>query len=134
MEQQKMVQEMTKTITDTLRGMANSEAVVGKPFKLGQYDVVPIISVRIGFGTGGADGEHPQQGRGAGAGGAGAVKVEPIAFLAASEKEITLLNVKGKGFEKVFEAIPNFVTEMGKSIKEIVEKRKEDKEKPGENK
>jgi uncharacterized spore protein YtfJ len=132
MEQQKMVQEITKTITDTLKDMANTEVVVGKPFKLGQYDVVPIISLRIGFGTGGGDGDHPQQGKGSGAGGGGAIKVEPVAFLASTDKEITLLNLKGRGLDRVFENMPHFVTEMGKSIKEIMEKKKEDKEKKTE--
>jgi uncharacterized spore protein YtfJ len=127
MDQQKMVQEITKTITDTLKDMANTEVVVGKPFKLGEYEVVPVISLRIGFGTGGGDGDHPQQGKGTGAGGGAGIKVEPVAFIASSGKEITLLNLKGKGLDKVIENMPHFMTEMGKSIKDILEKRKEEK-------
>lgn len=110
---------IARTITDTLKETGKAESIIGKEFKLGNFSVVPVISVSMGFGTGG--GNTSGDSKGSGGGGGGALKVEPVAFLVANENEIKLLSVgKGKGLEAVFESMPSLIGKTGDVIKDIL--------------
>ena len=54
---------------------------MGKPFKLGAFDCVPIISIGMGFSYGGGKGEAPKEGHGEGSGAGAGMGITPIGFL-----------------------------------------------------
>lgn len=125
-------QEIAKIITQTFKEMAKTDTVIGKEFKLGEFTVVPVIKVHMGFGTGGGNSDTREEGKSSGGGGGGGLKIEPIAFLVAYGNEVNLLNLgKGKGLEAFFESMPSLVGETGAVIKNLMKKsEKEEPEKP----
>lgn len=67
-----------------IRKICRSDAIVGKPMKLGEAHLVPLCRVSIGFGAGSADvsgsgGQRDGSVEGGGAG--GGITVEPRAFV-----------------------------------------------------
>jgi uncharacterized spore protein YtfJ len=129
MDQQSIAENITKTITDTLKDVAKTETVIGKPFQLGDFQVVPVMKVSMGFGTGGGAGDSTKEGKGSGAGGGGGINIEPLAFLVAYGNEVDLLNLgKGKGLEAIFECMPTVIGEAGQAIKGILKKDKDNHE------
>jgi len=128
---------LAKRITDTFKDMAKPETVVGRPFKMNEYIVVPAVSISMGFGTGGSNKEGTEKENSAGGG--GGLKVEPKAFLVAYGNEVDLLNLgHGTGLEAVFESMPSMINKAGEAIKglvkEVREGKKEEKEEEEEPK
>lgn len=113
------IEEMLPQITEFLKSEAKTETVVGKPFKLGAFECVPVIRVGLGFGSGLGEGEAPKQGRGEGGGVAGGIGVEPIGFLVSREKEISFLSTREKGsLTAAFEKAPELLEKYLESVKE----------------
>ena len=125
-----LVEKLTEKITDTIKQMARPESVIGKPFKMNEYIIVPAVNVHFGFGSGGSNKETPEKADSAGGG--GGVKVEPSAFLVAYGNEVNLLNLgKGKGLEAVFECMPSVLKQTGEALKDLM-KNNEDEQEPQE--
>lgn len=113
------IEEMLPQITEFLKSEAKTETVVGKPFKLGAFECVPVIRVGLGFGSGLGEGEAPKQGRGEGGGVAGGIGVEPIGFLVSRDKEISFLSTREKGsLSTAFEKAPELLEKYLESVKE----------------
>ncbi|MCE1245126.1 MAG: sporulation protein [Firmicutes bacterium] len=121
-----IAENITKTIVDAFREMAKTETVVGKPFKVNEYTVVPVSKVSMGFGSGGSFGKQEKEEMAGGGG--GGMSVEPLAFLVSYGNEVNLLNLgKGKGLEAVFECMPAVISQTGEAIKSlVVEAKKKD--------
>lgn len=135
LEKNKM-EGFVKSIVDELKQMATTETVVGKPIKLEDTTVVPVIKFSVGFGAGGGEGtgEAPASKQGNtgtgtayGQGGGGGLKVDPVAFITVHEGKATLLPVtkKGSNIDKLAEAVPDIV----EKIQSIRKEKKENKEK-----
>ncbi len=108
------------TISEVMEKLGRTETVIGKEFKMGEFTVVPVISVCMGFGMGRGAGDQEKGTDGSGGGGGG-IKVQPVAFLVARENEVNLLSInRGKGLETIFESMPNIINVAGKTVKEIV--------------
>ncbi len=112
-----------KSIVGELKQMATTDIVVGKPTKIDNKTVVPVIKFSVGFGGGGGEGtgEAPaskegktSKGSGYGQGGGGGIKVVPVAFITVHEGEVVLLPVtkKGVNLEKLVEAVPDLVDKI----------------------
>lgn len=102
--------EVLSRVTDFIKNEVNTEAIIGKPFKLGEFDCVPVIRVGIGFGSGEVEGEMSKAGHGD-LGGAGAgMGMEPLGFLVSRGEEITFVNTKlNKGITAAFEKVPELI-------------------------
>ena len=97
--------EMLATITNFLKNELKTESLVGQPFKLGEYDCVPVISLGFGFGAGSFE---PAKGTRAG-GGAG-VGMSPIGFLVSNGKDVHFVSTRtSKGVDAVIEKIPELL-------------------------
>lgn len=122
------IEQMADKVMERLYSMSKSETVIGDAFKLGSYEVVPIVKVSMGFGSGQGGGEDVKRGSGGGGGVAGGVSIEPIAFLVSSEDKIELIQVnKSKGLTSLFESMPGLVEKMA-----AFKKSDKDKEKKNE--
>lgn len=111
--------EVLSQVTDFLKKEAQTETVVGKEFKLGEFTCVPVIRVGLGFGYGGGEGvdEKNQHGEGSGAG--AGVGIEPLGFLVSRQTEISFISAKvshglSAAFEKVPEVLEKFFATKGK--------------------
>lgn len=111
--------DMLEKITSFLQSEAKTETVIGDPFKLGEFECVPVIRVGIGFGSGGGGGDAPKTGKGEGAGAGAGIGIEPIGFLVTKGSEISFLSAsKSKGLSAAFEKVPDFlekILDKGKS-------------------
>ncbi len=117
--------EMLAQVTNFLEHEANTETVVGKPFKLGQFDCIPVIRIGMGFGSGGGGGDAPKQGHGEGGGAGGGMGIEPIGFLVAKGDNISFVKAKSnKGMTAAFEKVPGLIEkymDLKKEKEELVE-------------
>ena len=108
------IEDLLEKITTFIKSEATTETVMGEPFKLGQFECVPVIRVGIGFGSGVGGGKAPKSSEGEG-GGAGAGKgIEPIGFLVTKDEEISFIGVSksSKGIAAAFEKIPDLVEKI----------------------
>lgn len=118
-------EELLKQVSDFLKSEANTETVIGKEFKLGEFSCVPVIRVGMGFGSGGGEGQDAKQGKGQGAGAGAGIGIEPIAFLVTKDDEISVMHVsQSKGLGKLFEKAPDLIEKYFESQKKEAEKEK----------
>lgn len=113
-------------VTDFIKSEARSETIVGQPFKLGEFECIPVIRVGLGFGTGGGEGDAPNKsGHGEGGGLGAGMGIEPIGFLASKGSEISFISTKtNKGLSAAFEKVPDLIDkyfEMKKKPAEMKE-------------
>lgn len=107
-------EEMLATVTEFLRSEANTESVIGKEFKLGEYSCVPVIRIGLGFGGGGG-GEVQKSGNGAGAG----IGMEPMGFLVSREADIAFIPAKSsRGLNAAIEKVPDLLEHFFQAKKE----------------
>jgi len=115
-------QEVLNQVSDKVKGMANTDTVIGEEFQLGNYKCKPVIKVGLGFGSGSGKGNHPKYKNGTGTGAGGGVGISPVGFLVTKGDEIQFVasNQKG-GLSTLFEKMP----EMMEKVMEM--KKEEDK-------
>ena len=102
--------EMLSQVTDFLEHEANTETVVGKPFKLGMFDCIPVVRIGMGFGSGGGGSDAPKSGHGEGGGAGAGMGIEPIGFLVTQGEKITFIATQtNKGLSKAFEKVPDLI-------------------------
>jgi uncharacterized spore protein YtfJ len=97
-------------VMDFIQNEARTETVVGKQFKLGEFNCVPVIRVGLGFGSGGGEGDAPKQGHGEGGAAGAGVGIEPIGFLVSQGDQISFVATKtSKGLSAAFEKAPELI-------------------------
>ena len=74
---------MFKTSFENIKGMLDSNTVVGNPIELSNGStIIPISKLSVGFATGGLDsGATPQKSNRFGGGGGSGMSVTPVGFL-----------------------------------------------------
>ena len=56
-------EELLEKVTTFIQTEAKTETIIGDPFKLGDFNCVPVIKVGMGFGSGGGEGSDPKHGK-----------------------------------------------------------------------
>jgi uncharacterized spore protein YtfJ len=76
---EKMIQAALREIETTL----DTKRVVGEPLEVGEYTLIPLVSIGFGFGVGSGSGksEDLMKGEGSGGASAGGGGVKPIAVI-----------------------------------------------------
>lgn len=90
---------MFKTSFDNIKGMLDSNTVVGNPIELSNgTTIIPISKLSVGFATGGVDGgSNPQKQNKFGGGGGSGMSVTPVGFLSVSKDgKAEFISVEGK--------------------------------------
>ena len=78
---------------DKIRGMVDSNTVVGEPIVTPDgVTLIPVSRVSFGFASGGNDGSSGKSGVWAGSG--AAVKVDPIGFLMISDTTVRMVGIQ----------------------------------------
>lgn len=104
---------LLEQVTTFMEKEARTETIVGKPFKLGEYDCIPVVRLGMGFGTGGGEGDAPKAGHGEGVGAGAGMGLEPIGFLVARGEEITFVSTKtNRGLAAAFEKVPDLLNKF----------------------
>ena len=86
--------EIIGKVTEFLKSEARTETIIGKPFKLGEYDCIPVMSVGLGFGGGMGEGKDKKtENNGTGAGGGVGIGMGPVGFLVAKGDEIQFVPI-----------------------------------------
>jgi len=97
-------------VTSFMKSEANTDTVIGKSFKLGDFTCIPVIRVGMGFGTGGGEGDDKKTGHGEGAGAGGGMAIDPIGFLASKGDQIQFIPSRtNKGLAAAFEKVPELI-------------------------
>ena len=123
-----MKMEETKKILDSMYGKLDNflktETVVGEPIVIDSIKLIPIITAS--FGLGGGFGEENENGGGAG-GGLGC-KITPDAILVVKDDNVEMLPINSKNsLEKLFEKVPDIISQFDKSGEKEKNKTNEDK-------
>lgn len=111
---------MIKEMSEFLKNEAKAETIIGKEFKLGQFNCVPVLAIGMGFGGGEGEGtgesKKTTQGSG-GLGGAG-MGISPIGFLVSHNDDIRFITVKSpSAINTAFEKVPDVLTKYFESRK-----------------
>ena len=99
------IDNIASVILEKLRGIAQTETVVGKPIVVDNTTLIPVSKVSVGFGLGANAGKSELSGT------AGGLNVEPIAFIVISDGNARILSltrdkdVFGKAVDMVPEVI-----------------------------
>ncbi|HNX75311.1 MAG TPA: spore germination protein GerW family protein [Candidatus Rifleibacterium sp.] len=101
---------LIKTVLSELKVAINSKTVIGEPTTFKNWTVIPVTRVSFGFGVGGGNGKADAANFGGGSG--GGATIEPVAFIAISDKEVKLISLKEK--ETIWEKI--LKPEVGEKI------------------
>ncbi len=122
------IDTLIKTVLSELKVAINSKTVIGEPTTFKNWTVIPVTRVSFGFGAGGGQGKNDSTGFGGGSG--GGATIEPVAFIAISEKEVKLISLKEK--ETIWEKIlkPEVGEKIYNKLMGIVEPGTETADKP----
>ena len=119
--------EAVSAVLSELEKVSTSDAVVGKPVKVGESVVIPVSRLRLGFGVGVGDiraGQSVKEGAvGTGAAGGG-VSVDPLAFIVVDPNGIAnLLSLRDSAQSLIAQAIqlvPEVAEKVAKAGAEFV--------------
>lgn len=104
------LEDMLNKVIDQLQSVAKTDTVIGKSFKLGDFECVPVVKIGMGFGSGGGGGEDDKKGGSKGGGAGAGIGIEPIGFLVTKGDEISMVSVsRSKGLQSVFEKVPDLI-------------------------
>jgi uncharacterized spore protein YtfJ len=108
------VNEVLGKITEFLKSEAKTETIMGQPFKLGEYECIPVMSIGLGFGGGMGEGKDKKsEDKGTGFGGGVGVGMGPVGFLASKGNEIHFIPTKtSQGLSAAIEKLPDLVEKI----------------------
>jgi uncharacterized spore protein YtfJ len=81
------IDSMASVILDKLKGIAQTDTVVGQPIQAEGATLIPVSRVSVGFGLGGAASKGNMAGSG------GGLTVEPIAFVVVQGDEVKIVSL-----------------------------------------
>ena len=119
-------ESLIRTLLDQFSSIARTETIIGKEFKAGDFMLIPISKVSLGIGAGGGSGGTSVESKGEGGAGGGSIKLEPIAFIAIREGEISFHGIKkGSSVETILEKIPEIAERILKKRQEKASQKAE---------
>ena len=88
-----------------LKSFIKSETVIGEPYAVGEVTLIPVNSVKVGFGYGGADFNRKSDSLGGG----GGVLLTPVAFIVVKGDEVSIQSLSTGTIENVMSKVPEVV-------------------------
>jgi uncharacterized spore protein YtfJ len=115
------MEETGKTILDSflpqLKSFVKSETVFGEPYQIGKVTVIPVNSVRVGFGFGSSGPQKMDS-----SGGGGGVLLTPVAFIAIRGEDVSIHNLNAGTIENVLDKAPEALEKLFSIIQKIQKK------------
>ena len=102
------IDNIAAVILDKLRGIAQTDTIIGKPITIDNTTLIPVSKVSVGFGLGANTGKSEMAGSG------GGLSVEPIAFIVVTDGNAKIMSltrdkdVIGKAIDMVPEVVSLF--------------------------
>ena len=108
------LEQLLEKLSEKVKGMANTETIIGEEFTLGDFKCKPVIKVGLGFGAGAGKGDDPKRKQaGEGNGGGAGIGIAPVGFLVAKGDEISFLPADcKKGLSAIFDKVPDLMEKM----------------------
>lgn len=111
-------EETVKEMTEFLANEAKTETIIGKDFKLGEFNCVPVMTIGMGLGAGEGIGGIPKGGEGEGGLGGVGLGMSPIGFLVSRNDQIQFVSAKGQsGLSNAVEKLPDLLSKYFESRK-----------------
>jgi len=111
--------DLLKDFIPQLKSFVKSETVFGEPYKIGDVTLIPVNSVRVGFGFG--TGEIIKKTDSAGAG--GGVLLTPVAFVVIKDGNISIHSLSGGTIENVIEKAPEALDKVLSIVQKLGKKK-----------
>lgn len=91
------VEDMVHAVLSQMQTALDTKRVVGDPVQIGDYTIVPLVSVGFGFGTGKGTGkgEELMKGEGMGWASAGGGGMKPLAVILIGPDGVKVESLKG---------------------------------------
>lgn len=101
---------MASVLLEKLKGIAQTDTVVGAPIVAEGVTLIPVSRVSVGFGLGGAAGKGELTGSG------GGLTVEPIAFVVVQSEDVKIVSLtRDKDvFAKAIDLVPEVISLLKK--------------------
>lgn len=111
------IDELVQKMTDFLKNEAKTETIIGQPFKLGEYECVPVMRVGFGMGGGGGEGKDEKGQGGSGGGVGGGIGFEPVGFLVARAEVIHFIPTQHGVLTSAIEKLPELIDKVFQATK-----------------
>ncbi len=100
------IDTIASVILEKLKGIAQTETIIGTPIVVDNTTLIPVSRVSVGFGLGGSGGKFEVTGSG------GGLNVEPIAFIVVSDGKAQIMSLTREKdvFGKAIDMIPEVVS------------------------
>lgn len=119
--------ESEKTILNNflpqLKSFVKSETVFGEPYIVGEVTMIPVNSVKVGFGFGAGDTKGLDS-----SGGGGGVLLTPVAFIVVKDGDVSIHSLSAGTIENVLDKAPETLERLISIIKKIQGKNKKKEE------
>jgi uncharacterized spore protein YtfJ len=102
-----------------LKSFVKSETVFGEPYNIGDVTMIPVNSVKVGFGFGSGDTKTVDS-----SGGGGGVLLTPVAFIVVKGEDVTIHNLSAGTIENVLEKVPEAVDKFISIFQKLQKKNK----------
>ena len=90
-----------------LKNLIQAETVFGEAYEVGGVSIIPVNSVKVGFGVGTGSEEKKD-----GGGGGGGVVLTPIAFLVVKDGDVSIHNLAAGSVENIMEKVPEVLEKI----------------------
>lgn len=112
-----------RTIIDTidkLKLLVDTSIVVGEKVQAGEFTILPISKVSVGFACGGGEYDKDKSKKVPFAGGTGGgYSISPVGFVVINKSEVTYIKtIKTDAIDKVLEMVPDAINIINKKIDE----------------
>ncbi|MDH5561959.1 MAG: spore germination protein GerW family protein [Deltaproteobacteria bacterium] len=104
-----------------LQNFVKSETVFGEPYHVGSVTLIPVNSVKVGFGFGSGELEKKNATSG---GGGGGVLLTPVAFIVIKDEQVSIQNLSAGTIENIMEKTPEFLDRFSGVIQKLLKKNK----------
>ena len=91
------IEQMVAAAMERIETVLDGKSVVGEPVTVGEYTIIPLVSIGFGFGSGTGTGKSEDiiKGEGAGAGLAGGGGIKPVAVVVIGPEGLQVEALKG---------------------------------------
>ena len=101
-----------------LKSFVKAETVFGEPYNIGEITLIPVNSIKVGFGYGSGSMTKNLDSTGGG----GGVLLTPVAFLVIKEGGVSIHNLNSGTIENVMEKFPDVVDKLGSLFQKFQKK------------
>ncbi|MBU3913996.1 sporulation protein [bacterium] len=107
-----------KDFLPQLKSFVKSETVFGEPYSIGEITLIPVNSVKVGFGFGAGEINKKIDS----SGGGGGVLLTPVAFVVIKDDGVTIHNLSSGSFENILNKAPEALDKFIKILQKVRKK------------